>query len=130
MPQKFIKAKLIELVSSEKWNRHIGHGFGYSGIADIITEVLGVGDARSISFWIGKQKRSWRTETREKAIVNRNGQFQYMKYYEVKVPCYEWELGYLERHGFVERVENEDGSRTFRIHKGLQQTTLEEVKNQ
>lgn len=115
-------SKLDILVSHPKWISNIGTGRVYIGMADFIMEILGTGDKRTIAFWIGKETRRWIPDKKNQWFSSRSN-----RWVVPKKAVYEWKDGFLQRHGYVETIEDPEAEknrkegvnlRMFRILKG------------
>jgi hypothetical protein len=114
------------LVSHPKWLENIGSARVYVGMSDLIMEILGCGDRRTIAFWIGKKKQ-FRVRNKQDRLVGseKNQTLHWVPTYHYE---YEWEDAFLQRHGYIETREDPDQKqslelgfdlRTFKILKGV-----------
>ena len=115
MPQTMMN-KFDLLVSSHQWNNILGLTLSKQELADVITEVLGVADQRTINFWLGKHKISWKKQRKYKAFP---------AYTVVTIKNSEWKAGFLERHGYIELTNEQH--QTFKIIRSIKPSSSGEI---
>jgi hypothetical protein len=107
MPETMMN-KFDTLVSSSQWNAVLGLSLSRQELSDLITEVLGIGDERSISFWLGKYKIQW---------VKQKKYLQFPAFIHINVKESIWKVGFLERHGYIELINGKE--QIFKIIKNV-----------